>query len=151
MIWNRLLPWENLGHIDHSACFLRTQSQRTYIVGEVLTTPPSQLMHDVVYFFATFLLRTREVGERIATLSPMRKQLGMNPRLKLSCWFRPILEYLRHSTGATIIALNLRPTGENKRKQEQLQATLQAGPAKALEIYKYRGAPLSCSSSDLNF
>ena len=50
----QLLPWENLSQIDHSACFLRTQSQRTYIVGEVLTTPPSQLMHGVVYFLQPF-------------------------------------------------------------------------------------------------
>ena len=27
---------ENLGHIDHCACFPRTQSQRTYVEGEIL-------------------------------------------------------------------------------------------------------------------
>ena len=52
MIWNRYL--ENLGHIDHCACFPRTQSQRTYVEGEVLTIPPTQLMHAAVSCFTTF-------------------------------------------------------------------------------------------------
>ena len=45
---------ENLGHIDNYACFLRTQSQRTYVEGETLAIPPTQLMHAVVSCFATF-------------------------------------------------------------------------------------------------
>ena len=44
---------ENLGHIDHCACFPRTQSQRTYVEGEILTIPPTQVMHAVVSCLTT--------------------------------------------------------------------------------------------------
>ena len=50
---------ENLGHIDHCACFARTQSQRTYVEGETLTIPPTQLVHAVVSCFTTFADRRR--------------------------------------------------------------------------------------------
>ena len=44
---------ENLGNIDHCACFPRNQSQRTSVEGEILTIPPTQF-------------------------SPVRKQPGMS-------------------------------------------------------------------------
>ena len=45
---------ENLGDIDHCACFLRTQSQRTNVEGQILPIPPTQLTHAAVSCFATF-------------------------------------------------------------------------------------------------
>ena len=45
---------ENLGHIDHCSCFPRTQSQRISVEGEILTIPPTQLLHAVVSCFTPF-------------------------------------------------------------------------------------------------
>ena len=58
------------------ACFTRTQSQRTYVEGEILTIPPTQLVHAVVSCLQP--LPTGEVCDRLATLSPGRKQLEMS-------------------------------------------------------------------------
>ena len=69
---------ENLGRIDHCACFPRTQSQRTYVEREVLTIPLTQLMHAVVSCFTTFadrsffsfLLILRRMGKKKRFSSP---------------------------------------------------------------------------------
>ena len=66
---------ENLGHIDHCACFPRTQSQITYVEGEILTIPPTQLVRAVVYYFRTF-------ADRRSLRAPYHtqpgKQIGMS-------------------------------------------------------------------------
>ena len=51
--------FKNLGHPDHCVCFLRTQTQRIYVEGEILTIPPTQLMHAVVSCLTTFADRRK--------------------------------------------------------------------------------------------
>ena len=83
---------ENLGHIDNCACFPRTQSQRTYVEGETLTIPPTQLMHAVVSCFTNFADKRslRAPCHTQPRAEATRGCLQMDPRLKQSCWFRPI-------------------------------------------------------------
>ena len=67
---------EKIGHIDHCACFPRTQSQKTYLEEDILTIPYPQLMHAVVSFIQP--LPTGEVSEGLGTLNSVRKQLNMS-------------------------------------------------------------------------
>ena len=117
---------ENLGHIDHCACFPRTQSQRKFVEGAILTLPPTELTHAVVYCFTTFS-GPEKSASAFPPSAPCESSQGclqMDPRLEQSCWFRPIWAYLGHSTGATTIAFNPCPTGKNKRNQKPFRTTL---------------------------
>ena len=72
---------ENLGHIDHCTCFPRTQSQRTYVEGEILTIPPTQLMHVVISCFATFT-------DKKSLRAPCHTQPGAEATTDVFKWIR---------------------------------------------------------------
>ena len=50
---------ENLGHIDHCALFPTNPEPEKYVVGEILTIPPTKLMNAVVSCFTTQSTHTR--------------------------------------------------------------------------------------------
>ena len=72
---------ENLGHIDHCACFPRTQSQRTYVEREILTIPPTHLMHALVSCFTTF-------ADKRSLRAPCHTQPGAEATRDVSKWIR---------------------------------------------------------------
>ena len=103
---------KTLGHPDHCVFFLRTQSQRTYVVGEILTIPPTQLMHAVVSCFITFAGRTRL---RAPSHTQPRAEATRDIFKWIRDWDKPagfgLFEPVRYSTGTTIMDFNLCPTG----------------------------------------
>ena len=72
---------ENLDHIDHCARFPRTQSQRTYVEGEILPPPPTQLMHAVVYSGAVIV----SLPPRVSHACACRVYIHVCTHVRTSC------------------------------------------------------------------